>query len=768
MGAAGEEPCGGINEGALFYCLGGFADVKSNFAFSQFAWILSCIILHNLYTFGMNLAARPQKEVFLDLEKVCREAGFIHVLAALVFENNFHSVKFDEKFPKIQDQYDGKKLIRSELNVLHGLMLKGDMDAKPLNEENILAKKRVCYELLEELHGSYYSQAMRDGKLFTDSETLFSHPDIFRESIFYAADSSFYFQQHVFAIERYSKDNSWLEQNVGFTIDEAAHIAHAIITNTYLLVQTFQEGLVDGSKSYLEAFSISISELCELTGLADAKVRSFIKQFSTSGGYSNLKFNSVDDYNLAKSHPIILFPHDKISLLQTHSICESLYVSPMFWMQGDNQYKTKARTHRGNFLEQKITDRLKRVFGENNVFENVEIFKGKHIVGEIDVLVVYIDRLLIVQAKSKTLTLKAQQGSLKHLEDDFKKAIQNAYDQAYSCASEILEGGVRLQKQGGGSLDLPAEIMEIFPICAIADHYPSLYFQARQFLKTKTKKKIMPPYVMDVFLLDVISEFLTHPIRMLDYLNKRTQYNESVGANNDFAVFGYHLSNNLYKDPEYNMMMLNDDLAWEIDKAFISRRERGELDALPKGVLTKFQGTPYGDIIDYLEGFQEAGAVELGYLLLSYDGVSIDGINRGMIQLARAARNSDRTHDFTLGGPDGGITYHISQTPTKERLKYLLNHAEIRKYSTRANHWFALSGTVGSGEPVDTICFLKSRWKRSAKLDFEVSQLPPKASKLSRVTGRITVKLGRNDKCHCGSDVKYKKCCLRKDESHSQ
>ena len=718
----------------------------------------------------MNLDARPQNEVFTDLEKVCQQKGFIHVLAALVFENNFHSVKVEEKFPKIQDQYDDKKLIRNELSVLHGLMLKVKADFSVLDEDTVQEQKKLCYELLEELHGSFYSQALRDGKLLTNKDTLFSHPDIFRESIFYAADSSFYFQQHAIAVERYHNDNDWLEKNVGFNIEEAARISQAIIVNTHIQVQTLQAEFFDSpvTEACLEVFSIAVLDICKMTGIEEIKVRGFIEKFSVSTSPSNGQYQTVDDYNFSKSHPIIKCPDDKICLLQSHSLCESLYVSPFFWMQQDAQYKTIARGNRGAFLEAKILERLRRVFGAKNVFENVEVFRGKKAVGEIDVLVVYIDRLIVVQAKSKTLTLKAQQGSFIHLEDDFKKAIQNAYDQAFSCASEILDGGVRLQKSDGSALNLPDEIVEVFPICTIADHYPSLYFQARQFLKTKTKRKINPPYIMDVFLLDVITEFLTHPIRMLDYLNKRTQYNATVSGNNDFAVFGYHLSYNLHKDPKYNMMMLHDDMAWEVDKAFISRRERGELDALPKGVLTAFQGTPYGDIIDFLQGFEEPGVVELGYLLLSYDGASIDGINRGIEQLSRQARQSDRVHDFTVGGPEGGITYHVSKTPSQERVDYLLNHAEVRKYSTKAEHWFALSGTIGIGEPIDTISFLKGRWKRSAELDLKLSRMPKRATKLSNVRGRITVKLGRNDKCHCGSGIKYKKCCLRKDEGSAQ
>ncbi|MEP6342066.1 MAG: SEC-C metal-binding domain-containing protein [Maricaulaceae bacterium] len=718
----------------------------------------------------MNLDARPQHEVFADLENICQQAGFIHILAALVFENNFHSVKMEEKFPKIQDQYDGKKLIRNELSVLHGLMLKSEVSFEPLSEDIVNEQKRLCYELLEELHSSFYSQALREKKLFSDKDTFFTHPNIFRESIFYAADSSFYFQQHAIAVERYHNDNNWLEKNVGFTIEESARISEAIILNTHIQAQALQAGFFNAplAEVCLEAFWIKVSDLCTMTGIEESKVRSFIEKFSVPTTPSNDLYQTVDDYNFAKSHPIICCPDDKICLLQSHSLCESLYVSPFFWMQQDTHYKTLARSNRGAFLETKILERLRRVFGIKNVFENVEVFRGKNRVGEIDVLVVYVDRLIIVQAKSKTLTLKAQQGSFTHLEDDFKKAIQNAYDQAFSCASEILNGGIRLQKNDGSALNLPDETIEVFPICTIADHYPSLYFLSRQFLKTKTKSKINPPYIMDVFLLDVMTEFLTHPIRMLDYLNKRTQCNETVSGNNDFAVFGYHLSYNLHKDPQYTMMMLHDDLAWEVDKAFISRRERGDMNALPKGVLTEFQGTPYGDIIDFLEGFEEPGVVELGYLLLSYDGASIDGINRGIKQLSRQARQSDRVHDFTVAGPEGGITYHISKTPSRNRVDHLLNHAEIRKYSTKAQHWFALSGTIGSGEPVDTISFLKGHWKRNTELDLKLSKMPKKPSKLSNVKGRMTVKLGRNDKCYCGSGAKYKKCCLRKDEASTR
>ena len=46
--------------------------------------------------------------------------------------------------------------------------------------------------------------------------------------------------------------------------------------------------------------------------------------------------------------------------------------------------------------------------------------KGKK-VGEIDVLVIFGDRAIVLQAKSKRLTLEARKGNDNQIKDDFKK-----------------------------------------------------------------------------------------------------------------------------------------------------------------------------------------------------------------------------------------------------------------------------------------------------------------------------------------------------------
>ena len=56
---------------------------------------------------------------------------------------------------------------------------------------------------------------------------------------------------------------------------------------------------------------------------------------------------------------------------------------------------------------------------------------------EADALVLFGNQAIVVQAKSKRLTLNARKGNDLALRDDFKKAVAKAYDQALLCADAL-------------------------------------------------------------------------------------------------------------------------------------------------------------------------------------------------------------------------------------------------------------------------------------------------------------------------------------------
>ena len=155
-----------------------------------------------------------------------------------------------------------------------------------------------------------------------------------------------------------------------------------------------------------------------------------------------------------------------------------------YWMCDDESYVSEALHHRGDFAESFAAERLSLVFGPDRVFQNVEICRGKaETLGEIDVLVVFGDRVIVLQAKSKRLTLEARKGNDLALQDDFKRAIQDAVDQSLSCADLLGDQTVSLRSKDGRTVPLRGRSGTVFPVAIVADHYPALAFQARHFPK---------------------------------------------------------------------------------------------------------------------------------------------------------------------------------------------------------------------------------------------------------------------------------------------
>ncbi|ECH5860808.1 zinc chelation protein SecC, partial [Salmonella enterica] len=195
------------------------------------------------------------------------------------------------------------------------------------------------------------------------------------------------------------------------------------------------------------------------------------------------------------------------------------------------------------------------------------------------------DAVIIYQAKSKKLTIEARKGNNNAIQKDFQGAIQDAYEQGVSCAQLIISGG-NLAEQNFKPLILDSQVSRCYIVPIISEHYPALSFQVHQYLKTTNTDNIYPPFVMDVFLLDVLTEFLRTPLYFLSYIDRRTTYNNKVFSSHELTVFSLHLKQNLWIDDECDMFMLQDDIYADLDIAMIARRKGVIGKNTPDGLLT--------------------------------------------------------------------------------------------------------------------------------------------------------------------------------------
>ena len=119
------------------------------------------------------------------------------------------------------------------------------------------------------------------------------------------------------------------------------------------------------------------------------------------------------------------------------ALCETL----LYWMGIDTAYVSTTTQNRGVFTSQFTDQRLLEVFGAENVVANIEIFESKDIkLAEIDLLVRFGNRVLVLQAKSKRLTIQVRRENDLQIKNDLKKFIQDSSDQALRCARLTEEG----------------------------------------------------------------------------------------------------------------------------------------------------------------------------------------------------------------------------------------------------------------------------------------------------------------------------------------
>jgi hypothetical protein len=714
---------------------------------------------------------RPREEfqILEDLAALAGSSGYVHAIAHICHRDNVIHIKGKLKPSDMDKLFSSERLIRTELTTLIGLMVKKPLELAQQPTGVIEGYVKRTDALMRELHDSMPYPIF--ASMFEEVKTGAPPPNPWhgagmREPIFYGTESAYTFQYRDFVPEKYGADDAWMLKNKGFTSGQARTLAKTMCAlmdekGTRLIIDTRAANIAPAT--WLPAFEFSQDEVTFHSGVEKEVVDAFFRAFLFAG--DNSGFRAVGDFNEVAARPLLPTDRGTVLLFSDYAICEALYESPFFWMWDDKAYRPTADKHRGAFTEQFAARRLAEVFGPEHVHTNVNLHRDKDIVGEADVLVIYGDRLIIVQAKAKKLTIAARNGNDQQLKDDFAAAIQKSYDQGWTCANKMLTHGCRLVDGAGNEVKLPPSIKEVFLFSLVSEHYPALAFQASQSLQFQTTDVIRPPFVMDVFLLDTLTEMLATPLRLLSYVKLRVAVSDKLISGHELTVLGYHLKQNLLLDEEHLLVMLEDSIARDLDTAMMVRRDNQAGDDTPVGILTKMRGTRYESLIKEIEARADPATLELGFHLLSMGEDSCRNVHRVLELVTRKARIDGKRHDVTLAPstPSGGVSFHCNPTPSDEAIAVLETHCAKRKYQQRAAQWFGVSvsptGQVQFGVTLDF------PWEASEEMEHLTVDMKP-ASKVcdllpqySREVSRM--KLGRNDPCYCGSGLKYKKCCLR-------
>lgn len=715
------------------------------------------------------LTRRSEAEVFEEIAVLCASPGYIHALAYVCFRDNL--IQFDRNLGvrDLDSHYDGSSLLRSEIATLIGLMARAPISVDLPTPQSIQTYVDRTDSLMSELHHAMMMGAFFGGKdwaqLFAEGRDPFDDASAMREPIFYGGESAYNFQYEAFTVLKYGADDPWLVDKRGFSTADALTVTRAIneghISKLFSLRKEMRAKRPD-KWTLLPAFRFSAQEVVERSGLDAAIVNSVLRAFEFQGHERNTQFTGISEFNETNIRPILCLAEGSYVLFQHYQLQETLYESPFFWMMADVTYRPTATDNRGKFTETFTSDRLETVFGNARVLRNIDIYRGKNRHAEADALVLFGDHAIVVQAKSKRLTLEARKGNDRALRDDFKKAVENAYDQALLCAEALQNTNEFVFRDpSGAEVTIPKTINVVFPLCVLADHYPALSFQSRQFLKIRATESVRPPLVTDVFTLDVIVEFLDTPLQFLNYLDLRAKAFSKLLITNELIPFSYHLRNNLWLDPKHDMVSLGEDFTAHVDVAMAVRRQGVSGSPEVEGVLTRYRKTLVGALLEQIQEATIPELTELGLWILQLSGQTGDGLSRALESQVRLAVREQTTKDLSFPFEDqsAGLTIHLSTLPDEIAQEKILQHCRLKKYDLKAERWYGLVINPDDFR-IRHALVLNEPWKQNFAMDKVVAEMPRRAPLRLEAVGRPSKKVGRNDQCPCGSGRKYKKCCL--------
>ena len=710
---------------------------------------------------------RSESVIVAELESLSQEKGYIYSFCRMVDEYLWMKPS-DSEIPDWHSQLNLR-----ELTFLLGLMVKYQLTVTnpPTKRESDLHINKTN-ELFHELHQTHAfpkTEAVNAAQVNLEdwkSALENTYTDWIKsgkgivEPVFYGEEGAFDFQFLKMAVWRYRCDNQWIKSKIGIDVDTLTDIAGKIKQLTEYRLNDVTKPL-DFRKSCYRLFSFFLIKPDDVPGAIRKEVEVFLETFSVEPGDGvNQSLDTIGEYNTVDSHPVIKISKDLYFIPIYYNLAKSIYENPFYWILKDCAYKQTGLQNRGDVTEEIVFELLQRVFGVDNVFRRIKIKRGNKDITDIDVLAVCGSKAVIVQVKSKKLTVLSRRGGGRSIEKDFKQAVQDAYTQALLSRNYLLETDETLTVNVERLMQVKENIDDAYIICGTGDHYPAVNIQTKSYLK----KKATDPYpvVLSVFDLDTISFYLREPYDFIYYVRQRTIHASHFEADSEMSFLGFHLNQKLLPSDGYDITIIPQYYAHLIDISFpILRGEHPSSDTAYK-VFQNWKNKDFDLLVNEIKArsIGNPQLTDLIFFLFDLPGSVADKILALFDKIKQATRHDLQPHDATIpiDHAKKGVTLfcypstqELSETMIQEQFR---GFAITQKYKSKANEWLALASSAQSPNLFDCLWYSNEEWYYDENVE-RLSKYNLKKGRAVRTDGR---RIGRNSPCPCGSGLKFKKC----------
>lgn len=438
-------------------------------------------------------------------------------------------------------------------------------------------------------------------------------------------------------------------------------------------------------------------------------------------------------------------------------------------MLEDKSYIDTLGEHRGRVGEEITYEFLLKVFGRDGTFKSVKIQSPqietsttrKKDDTDIDVLCILGSKALCVQVKSKKLTELSRSGNDEKLQKDFQGAVQDAYEQGLLSRQKILERDAKFFDENGNAIQLSEEIDEVYVMGITTENYPSLTHQAHVILE----KKDNDPYliVLTIFDLELLVYYLDDPYDFLYYIKQRTLLMDYFKADEEMTFLGYHLDQKLWKIPKVDMYTIDTSFAQLIDRNYYPLKSGLEVSDEGDAIKNRWKNEHFDQLCNQLKTLNQARITDIIFYLLDWSGDARKNLVDFIVKTKQQTLMDGKFHNFSMPPDDSysprvGVTYISLNSDNAEDLRSrLLTLCQLRKYKSKGDVWIGFGSLKNSHEIIDAVAFNDQKWEYDEELEKNAKIMLEGRGQGRKI--RIGKKIGRNEKCPCGSGLKYKKCC---------
>ncbi|WP_368244696.1 YecA family protein [Clostridium tertium] len=531
------------------------------------------------------------------------------------------------------------------------------------------------------------------------------------------------------------------------------------------LVQSSAAFLFDCT--YQGTLTFTIESFCEEENITNVEsFRKFIDRFSSEINKDlNKKFKYPSDNNIIRERPIMRY-NDKYVVSNLSSLISTI----QYEIENDmkkNKIWDKYQKNKGDYLENRTKVILEQILPSSKSYESL-FYDFVDNTGEVrrcelDLLLVYDNKIFLVESKSGLFHTPARRGALKKLENNIKENIEYAFEQASRAKQYINDNkeAIFYDENGNKVVEIRgSDYSEIFIINTTMENFGEVATSINKFKQMGLYNNDEYPWSVNINDLDIIKDFIEYPFQFIHYIHRRLKINNrsnevaEIKCNDELDLFINYLQNNLYYDDceEYNLVMIPDS-SEIINEYYLSKNK--DL-IIKQNIDNDFKRM----LID-IEKLNTFGYTDIIVALLELDGFTRNEIIDNLKLQMERTKVDKKIHDVTsivLNNPNDkrtgiGVTIFTALSSMRaDVVKRLDGYCRLKKYQQKSYEWIGICKFID--DPlwsINEVMYFK--WEEEQNLHYD------KLVKENLTKPLIWAnKVGRNDMCPCGSGIKFKKC----------